>query len=145
MNKDINSINTISDSSDDEMHEPQEGKSLNEDLINVKTTNYSSTNKKTNFCIDYCSKVFPCLKSVDTTSKRYIYFNNPELNITNWSNQEENNKYNLITFVPVVLFNQFKQFGNFFYLIPGIKSRIFVHIYITFSFCCCCFNGKRII
>ena len=134
MNKDINPINnTISDSSDDEFHEPQERKSLNEDLINVKTTSYSSTNKKTNFCIDYCSKVFPCLKTVDTTSKRYIYFNNPELNITNWSNQEENNKYNLITFVPVVLFNQFKQFGNFFYLIMSI-SQFFPELKVGFLF-----------
>jgi phospholipid-translocating ATPase len=55
------------------------------------------------------------------------------LNITNWPNQEENNKYNLITFVPVVLFNQFKQFGNFFYLIMTI-SQFFPELKVGFLF-----------
>ena len=113
----------INDYSDEEMHEPQKKKSLKEDLINVNT-NYNTVNKKTSCLSNFCSKIFPCFKRVDTTSKRIIYFNNPDLNITNWSNQEENNKYNLITFFPIVLFNQFKQFGNFFYLIMSISQFI---------------------
>ena len=121
--KDLTSINTISEESDDELHESVDQKALKEDLIQVKTTN-SSVNKKTNVFVDFCSSIFPCFKKVDTTSKRIIYFNNPELNITNWSNQEENSKYNLITFVPVVLFNQFKQFGNFFYLIMSASQFV---------------------
>ena len=117
------SINPTNDLSDEELHEHQEKKYLKEDLIETKTS-ISTTNKKENCFTNCCSKIFPCFKKVDTTSKRIIYFNNPELNITNWSNQEENNKYNLITFFPVVLFNQFKQFGNFFYLIMSISQFI---------------------
>ena len=127
-----NSLNTISDSSDDEFHDVPDEKELNEDLIQVRT-NKQSLNKRTNCFVDCCAKVFPCFKSVDTTSKRLVHFNEPEFNITNWSNQEENNKYNLITFVPVVLFNQFKQFGNFFYLIMSV-SQFFPELKVGFLF-----------
>ena len=115
-----NSINEP-DLSDEEF-QSHDKKALKEDLINVNTN--FTVNKKTNCMTNFCSKIFPCFKRVDTTSKRIIYFNNPDLNITNWSNQEENNKYNLITFFPIVLFNQFKQFGNFFYLIMSISQFI---------------------
>ena len=114
---------SINDCSDEEIQEPQNKKSLNEDLINVNVS-YNTVNKKSSCFANFCSKIFPCFKRVDTKSKRIIYFNNPVLNITNWSNQEENNKYNLITFFPIVLFNQFKQFGNFFYLIMSISQFI---------------------
>ena len=127
-----NSIKTESDSSDEEISNVPEEKELNEDLIQVKTSK-QSLNKKTNCFVDCCAKIFPCFKSVDTTSKRLVHFNEPEYNITNWSNQEENNKYNLITFVPVVLFNQFKQFGNFFYLIMSI-SQFFPELKVGFLF-----------
>ena len=115
-----NSINEP-DLSDEEF-QSHDKKALKEDLINVNTN--FTVNKKTSCMTNFCSKIFPCFKRVDTTSKRIIYFNNPDLNITNWSNQEENNKYNLITFFPIVLFNQFKQFGNFFYLIMSISQFI---------------------
>ncbi len=117
-------------------------KGLSEDLIN-EPKRYS-VNKKSSSFSKYCSKIFPCLKKVDTTSRRIVYFNDENLNITNWSNEEENNKYNIVTFLPVVLFNQFKQFGNFFYLIMSItrtKSRIFIYLYFSFSICCLCFYG----
>ena len=125
-----NSINEP-DLSDEEFQESQGKKTLKEDLINVNTK--FTVNKKTNCMTNFCSKIFPCFKRVDTTSKRIIYFNNPDLNITNWSNQEENNKYNLITFFPIVLFNQFKQFGNFFYLIMSV-SQFFEELKVGFLF-----------
>ena len=118
--------------SDDELNESKEQKNLKEDLIEMNP-NSLSVNKKTNSFINCLSSIFPCFKKVDTTSKRIIYFNNPALNITNWSNQEENNKYNLITFIPVVLFNQFKQFGNFFYLLLSI-SQFFDELKVGFLF-----------
>ena len=127
-----NSIKTESDSSDEEFNNVPDEKELNEDLIKVRTSK-QSMNKKTNCFVDCCAKVFPCFKKVDTTSKRLVHFNEPEYNITNWSNQEENSKYNLITFVPVVLFNQFKQFGNFFYLIMSI-SQFFPELKVGFLF-----------
>ena len=123
--KETYSINASSDVSDDELNDSKEKEHLQDDLLDTKIkSDQTKVNKKTNFCADLCSKIFPCFKQVDTYSKRIIYFNNPELNITNWSNQEENHKYNLITFFPVVLFNQFKQFGNFFYLLMSISQFI---------------------
>ena len=110
----MNEINSI------ETHDPPEKAALKEDLI-IEPQRYS-VNKKTSCCRNFCAIIFPCFKHVDVTSRRIVYFNNPALNITNWENKEENNKYNLITFVPLVLFNQFKQFGNFFYLLMSIAQ-----------------------
>ena len=110
----MNEINSI------ETHDPPEKSALKEDLI-IEPQRYS-VNKKTSCCRNFCAIIFPCFKRVDITSRRIVYFNNPALNITNWENKEENNKYNLITFVPLVLFNQFKQFGNFFYLLMSIAQ-----------------------
>ena len=110
----MNEINSI------ETHDPPEKAALKEDLI-IEPQRYS-VNKKTSCCRNFCAIIFPCFKRVDITSRRIVYFNNPALNITNWENKEENNKYNLITFVPLVLFNQFKQFGNFFYLLMSIAQ-----------------------
>jgi phospholipid-translocating ATPase len=62
------------------------------------------------------------LHRVDTTSRRIVHFHNSILNVTSWSNKEENHKYSILFFIPVVLFNQFKQFGNFFYLLMTITQ-----------------------
>ncbi len=40
------------------------------------------------------------------------------------SNQIKNQKYNLITFIPVVLFNQFKFFFNLFFLLICLSQFI---------------------
>ena len=108
-----------------------EKKGLNEDLL-TEPKRYS-INKKSSSCSNFCASIFPCFKKVDITSRRIVYFNNQALNITNWSNKEENNKYNLITFIPIVLFNQFKQFGNFFYLIMSI-TQFFPELKVGFLF-----------
>ena len=68
--------------------------------------------------------IFPCLHKVDTKSRRQVYFRNNANNVTIWSNKEENHKYSLLFFLPVVLFNQFRQFGNFFYLLLSISQFI---------------------
>ena len=120
--------NTINESDSEQEINPING-SLNEDLIH-KNVNYT---KKTSFCTNFWSKIFPCLQKVDTINRRIVYFSHPDSNITNWSNREENNKYNLITFLPVVLFNQFKQFGNMFYLIMSI-TQFFEELKVGFLF-----------
>ena len=122
------SINNTEESEDFLTTDP---KGLNEDLI--KEVPRYSVNKKSSSLTKYCSKIFPCLKKVDTTSSRIVYFCDETLNITNWSNEEENNKYNIVTFLPVVLFNQFKQFGNFFYLIMSI-TQFFPELKVGFLF-----------
>ena len=40
------------------------------------------------------------------------------------SNKLVNNKYNIITFVPVVLFNQFKFFYNLFFLLISLSQFV---------------------
>ena len=62
-----------------------EKKGLNEDLLNVPKR--YSVNKKNSSCSNFWASIFPCFKKVDTTSRRIVYFNNPALNITNWSNK----------------------------------------------------------
>ena len=114
MKEDINII------ADKEPQDPPENKSLKEEFIVKEGPVY----KKTGSCLNIMAKIFPCLKKVDTEAHRMIYFNHPEMNITNWSNKVENNKYTLISFFPVTLFNQFKQFGNFFYLLLSITQFI---------------------
>ena len=94
----------------------------NEKKIEVEKP--ETVNKKTSATVEFFSKIFPCVKKVDTTSRRTLNFSDPTLNITNWSNKEENNKYNVVTFVPLTLFNQFRQFGNFFYLLLTITQFI---------------------
>ena len=99
----------------------EEKKGLNEDLIFSKPPTLI---KKSSSFSKWCASIFTCFKKVDTTSKRKVYLKSPDLNVTDWSNREENNKYNIATFLPIVLFNQFKQFGNFFYLLMAISQMI---------------------
>ena len=126
------SINMIAEINEIDTQDQPEKVGLKEDLIIEPKKRYS-VNKKTSSFANFCSSIFPCFKRVDTTSSRIVYFSNQSLNITNWSNREENNKYNLITFIPIVLFNQFKQFGNFFYLIMSI-SQFFPDLKVGFLF-----------
>ena len=79
---------------------------------------------KNNCCRSILSFFFPCCAKVDTKSKRIVGFRNKSYNVTQWSNKVENNKYNIILFLPTVIYNQFKQFGNFFYLVMAISQFI---------------------
>ena len=96
--------------------------SLEDNLIHG--TKPVATVSKTGCLRNCCSVIFPCLKKVDTVTMRKVYLDNQAMNVTNWSNKEENNKYNIITFLPITLFNQFRQFGNLFYLIMTITQFI---------------------
>ena len=80
--------------------------------------------KKPGFCLNCLNAIFPCFKKVDTKTIRLVHFRNSSLNVTYWSNKEENHKYNALFFFPVVLFNQFRQFSNFFYLLLSISQFI---------------------
>ena len=94
---------------------------LNENLIeDIKRE--SITRKKTSGYRNCFYTVFPCFHHVDTETRRTVHFHERHLNITTWSNKEENQKYSALFFVHVVLFNQFRQFGNFFYLIMTITQ-----------------------
>ena len=79
---------------------------------------------KRNCCKNFFTCCFPCCSKVDTNSKRIVGFRDKSYNITNWSNKVENHKYNIILFLPTVIYNQFKQFGNFFYLVMAISQFI---------------------
>ena len=103
---------------------------INENLIIDKSEIFP---RKQSYCKNICFAIFPYCKTVNTTQRKYIYIKNQYMNYTEWSNKIENHKYNLITFIPIVLFNQFKQFGNFFYLIMSI-SQFFPQLVVGFLF-----------
>ena len=70
---------------------------INKDIQEVLVPKPQTTGRRTGAFGKFCASIFPCLKKVDTTSKRIIYFNDINgQNITNWSNKEENNKYNVL-------------------------------------------------
>ena len=94
---------------------------LNQNLLEINV-NDEMTMKKPNICLNILYFIFPCCKKVDTKTKRLVLFRNSIKNTTYWPNKEENHKYSILFFIPVVLFNQFKQFGNFFYLLLSISQ-----------------------
>ena len=107
---------------------------INDPLIENKNEEKMVPNPPQTSCFkNILYTVFPYFKKVNTTDKKTVYMKDYFLNRTEWSNKIENQKYNLITFVPVVLFNQFKQFGNFFYLIMSI-SQFFNDLKVGFLF-----------
>ena len=59
--------------------------------------------------------------------------NEPDVNITRFSNKIRNHKYNIFTFFPIVLFNEFYFFGNQFYLLMTI-SQFFDALKVGFLF-----------
>ena len=97
---------------------------LNEKLIQFNNQKQQTTINRPTLFHEIMIKIFPCLHHVDQLSKKHIFLKESELNYTYFSNKVENHKYNLISFVPVVIFNQFKQFGNFFYLIMTLTQFV---------------------
>ena len=109
----------------DTLDVPQSNQSLKTDFLqynNLKQT--YSTSQKVSLCGSIWQFVFPCLKKVDTTTQRTIFINEPQYNSTSATNEVANHKYNFITFIPLVLYNQFKFFGNQFYLVMTITQFI---------------------
>ena len=103
---------------------------INENIILNKEDH---TPKKKSCFKNFCLNIFPYFQKVNTTQRKMVYIKDQYLNYTEWSNKIENHKYNLITFIPIVLFNQFKQFGNLFYLIMSI-SQFFDELVVGFLF-----------
>ena len=116
-------------------NEEKEGMSVNISTRNISSEKMNIENtyknekhkklKKTSCLSSLFYFCFPCFKKIDLISQRTIYLPSYRYkNKTFWSNKEENNKYSILFFLPVVLINQFKQFGNFFYLIMTISQFI---------------------
>ena len=85
---------------------------------------YAEKTQKTSCCESFFFCCFPCFKKIDTKTKRVVSFRDSSYNKTNWSNKVENHKYSVLLFLPTVIYNQFKQFGNFFYLIMTLSQFI---------------------
>ena len=100
----------------------EEDEKLKVKLIQFNNAKTQIINSRPSCFTILLNNLFPCFHYVDLLSKKYVFFSETNLNYTPFSNKIENHKYNLITFIPVVIFNQFKQFGNFFYLIMTISQ-----------------------
>ncbi len=113
--------NSLLDNDDKDM--PFAKDPMNDDLLELAQEDTTSAKKPSCFA-NFINNIFPFFHKVDTKSRRLVYFRNSTNNVTYWSNKEENHKYSLLFFVPVELFNQFKQFANFFYLLLSISQFI---------------------
>ena len=61
------------------------------------------------------------MNKVNTTIQKVVFFKDSNLNYTPYDNLVVNHKYNIFTFIPIVIFNQFKFFGNLFYLVMTVS------------------------
>ena len=105
---------------------------INENFLNDKYEPQYNPHSQSCFKTIFYS-IFPSCKKVNTSTKKNVYIKDQYMNYTEFSNKIQNHKYNLITFIPIVLFNQFKQFGNFFYLIMSV-SQFFDELVVGFLF-----------
>ena len=125
-------IDTGNDSDDQNANIIELNDEFSENLI--KGNYYQNKSNHKDCCIKTVFySIFPYFKKVNTQIKKTVYIKDNHLNYTEWSNKIENHKYNLITFIPVVMFNQFKQFGNFFYLLLSV-SQFFDEFIVGFLF-----------
>ena len=85
------------------------GKELNESLIKFSNIKRKAQNEGNGCCRGCLESIFPCMKHIDTVTKRHVFFSDRILNRTDYSNEILNHKYNFISFIPVVLFNQFNR------------------------------------
>lgn len=70
------------------------------------------------------SRLLSCLRSSPSNAPRKISILPPTFT-TRWSsNLVSNTKYNVLTFLPLVLFNQFKYFQNFFFLMMALTQFV---------------------
>ena len=104
-----------SDSKAEEESEQLNNESKNEYIYKV---NYNIKTYKKNVGDCFVDLFCQCFKSVDMIHRREIFINKTKKtsqNYTKFKNVIKNQKYNLITFLPFVLYNQFKFFNNQFY------------------------------
>ena len=115
----------LNSTQDFSFEKPMNGNNDSDDKISIiEEFNFGEKKQKSNCCKSFFFCCFPCFKKIDTKTKRIIGFRDTSYNKTNWSNKVENHKYNVLLFLPTVIYNQFKQFGNFFYLIMTISQFI---------------------
>ena len=119
------SLNTTNDFPPEK---PMNGNNSNNDsdekISIIEEYNFEQRKRKSGCCKSFFLCLFPCFHKIDTVSKRVVGFRDNSYNKTFWSNKVENHKYNILLFIPTVIFNQFKQFGNFFYLTLAISQFI---------------------
>ena len=106
---------------------------LSDNLIKDNYNSVKSSYPKKSCLKDFFFAIFPYFKKVNTQLRKTVYIKDNYLNYTEWNNKIENHKYNLITFIPVVMFNQFRQFGNFFYLLLSV-SQFYDQLVVGFLF-----------
>ena len=95
-----------------------------ENISIIDEFHYVEKTQKTGCCESFFYCCFPCFKKVDTKTKRVVRIRDSSYNKTYWSNKVENHKYSVLLFLPTVIYNQFKQFGNFFYLVMTVSQFI---------------------
>ena len=103
----------------------------NKVLINEKIIKYKNKKKQFNE-FQYISNFvkilyiyFPFLYRQDRISKRAVFISSENNNnFYGFTNQINNKKYNFLTFIPVVILNQFRFFGNQFYLLMTLSQFI---------------------
>ena len=62
----------------------QEHDPIKESLLDI-SKNDITLNKKPGCCTTFFNTIFPCLRKVNTQSRRLVVFRNPNENVTNWS------------------------------------------------------------
>ena len=98
--------------------------------INQKIKQYEAKKKlykeiqRAPICLKCIYFLFPCFQTAPPRKKRAIFLNDERSNIISFSNKEINTKYNFFSFIPLVLLNQFRFFGNQFYLLMTLSQFI---------------------
>ena len=107
------------------MDEKNTNKKINTDEIMFKTKceKYINNQHVSSFtkCLYF---IFPFLYLQDTMSKRAVLVHSPSSSFYGYSNRVVNTKYNFLSFIPVVILNQFRFFGNQFYLVMTLSQFI---------------------
>ncbi len=70
----------------------------------------------------FADKIKECFGFYDENVERIIYLNGKPAPQKPIPNVVKNQKYNILTFIPLVLYNQFKFFFNFFYLMITVSQ-----------------------
>lgn len=97
-----------------------------EDFKDTSPLNYVPKPKG---CCDSCFCLGSCC--YDPNHPRVIFFDHRRTPRRYPGNQINNKKYNFLTFIPIVLYNQFKQFYNLFFLLIMI-SQMFPALRVGF-------------
>ena len=100
-------------------------KKKNDDAIIFKTKcqKYINNQHVSSFtkCLYF---LFPFLYLQDKMSKRAVLIHSPSNSFYGYSNRVVNTKYNFLSFTPLVILNQFRFFGNQFYLVMTLSQFI---------------------